>query len=167
VKEGSIIKSLIGQLEIKDIVKVKLEDIPEGDALNAGYNGLSELKESLMARPYGNIYRIEVLYHSPDPRIELRNQVNISEAEYQHVISKLARLDKYSSYGIWVQSVLIIIREHPRLRAIEVAEILGRPKDWLKINVRKLKNLGLTVSHDTGYELSPRGQKVLDRIISE
>ena len=30
-----------------------------------------------------------------------------------------------------------------------------------KADVRKLKRLGLTVSHDTGYELSPRGRALL------
>ncbi len=30
-----------------------------------------------------------------------------------------------------------------------------------KTNVRKLKALGLTISHDTGYELSPRGRASL------
>jgi Mn-dependent DtxR family transcriptional regulator len=39
----------------------------------------------------------------------------------------------------------------------------GVEKEWLKINVRKLKNLGLTISHQSGYELSPRGQEFLRR----
>ena len=164
VNRGSIIKSPIGQLEIRDIEIIRFEDIPSRDALSAGYPGLSELKESLMARPDGDIYRIEIYYHSPDPRIELRNKVDISEAEYGQLLSKLARLDRR---GMWVQSVLTVIQEHPRLRAIELAEKLGKPKDWLKINIRKLKNLGLTISLDTGYILSPRGEKVLNRIRSE
>jgi hypothetical protein len=31
----------------------------------------------------------------------------------------------------------------------------------LKLDVRKLKNLGLTISLPTGYELSPRGRAFL------
>jgi hypothetical protein len=34
-----------------------------------------------------------------------------------------------------------------------------------KSRVRKLKALGLTVSLDTGYRLSPRGESVLERIV--
>jgi hypothetical protein len=33
-----------------------------------------------------------------------------------------------------------------------------------KLNVRKLKNLGLTESLGTGYRLSPRGAAVLERL---
>ena len=33
-----------------------------------------------------------------------------------------------------------------------------------KTDVRKLKKLGLTISHDVGYELSPRGRAVLQRL---
>ena len=31
----------------------------------------------------------------------------------------------------------------------------------MKVDIRKLKSLGLTISHDVGYELSPRGTAYL------
>ena len=40
---------------------------------------------------------------------------------------------------------------------------MGRERDPFKIDVRKLKNLGLTRSFDVGYELSPRGVAYLAR----
>ena len=46
--------------------------------------------------------------------------------------------------------------------ALEVAEGLGLDKPTFKNNVRKLKTLGLTISHSPGYEVSPRGQAYLD-----
>ena len=42
------------------------------------------------------------------------------------------------------------------LPAGDLAKKADAEKEWLKINVRKLKNLGLTISHQPGYELSPR-----------
>jgi hypothetical protein len=39
---------------------------------------------------------------------------------------------------------------------------LGREKEWLKGSVRKLKNLGLTISLGTGYRISPRGAAYLE-----
>ena len=34
----------------------------------------------------------------------------------------------------------------------------------MKADIRKLKSLGLTISHDVGYELSPRGAAYLDHV---
>lgn len=38
---------------------------------------------------------------------------------------------------------------------------LGRERDPFKLDVRKLKNLGLTQSFDVGYAISPRGEAYL------
>ena len=40
---------------------------------------------------------------------------------------------------------------------------MGRERLAFKADVRKLKNLGLTLSHEVGYSLSPRGQAYLDQ----
>jgi hypothetical protein len=40
--------------------------------------------------------------------------------------------------------------------------MVGRETAPFKLDVRKLKNLGLTISLVVGYELSPRGQAFLD-----
>ena len=45
-----------------------------------------------------------------------------------------------------------------------MAQGLGCEKDWLKSQVSKLKNLGLTASQPVGYELSPRGRAALQRL---
>ncbi len=44
---------------------------------------------------------------------------------------------------------------------VDPAAELGRERDPFKIDVRKLKNLGLTLSLETGYRLSPRGRAYL------
>jgi hypothetical protein len=40
--------------------------------------------------------------------------------------------------------------------------MVGRETKPFKLDVRKLKNLGLTISLKIGYELSPRGRAFLD-----
>jgi hypothetical protein len=39
----------------------------------------------------------------------------------------------------------------------------GSERPALKTNVRKLKRLGLTISHEVGYEVSPRGKAWLGK----
>ena len=53
------------------------------------------------------------------------------------------------------------ISTNPGVRAPDLAERFGRDVLPFKADVRKLKNLGLTLSLRIGYELSPRGAAYL------
>jgi hypothetical protein len=57
--------------------------------------------------------------------------------------------------------VLRAIAANPERRAVELAAEFGRPRLPFKVDVRKLKELGLTESLPIGYRLSPRGEAVL------
>ena len=164
MKKGSLIKSSIGQLQILDISEANQNNLTKNDAHLSGYQSLSQLLSSIDSGSIGTLYRIVVRYHSPDPRIELRNKTGIHEEELNEIIAKLNKFDKNSNQGIWVRQVLFAIQNYPELRAVELAQKVQKPKDWLKINIRKLKNLGLTISHEKGYTLSPRGKVVLEKI---
>jgi hypothetical protein len=166
VKEGSLIKTAIGLVQIVDITEITADSITAREARQAGYKNLEELLKHLGAVTEGNIYRIKVRYHAEDPRIALREQVKLSDTDYEALQAKLQRLDKFSKHGGWTRELLTLIRDHPKLRAADLAVKTGREKEWLKLNVRKLKNLGLTVSHDPGYTLSPLGEVFLRRLIS-
>jgi ribosomal protein S19E (S16A) len=50
------------------------------------------------------------------------------------------------------------------VRAGDLADSLGRETPPFKVDVRKLKEMGLTESLEVGYRLSPRGRAVLDRL---
>jgi hypothetical protein len=153
----------VGQLEILDVTVV-LGELTVSDARRAGYQSLTKLEDSLDSRS-GDIHKIKVRYYGTDPRIELRNQTDFTPEELQKIISKLSRMDTKSAQGSWVVQVLNTIKEHPLLRAADLAKQVNKPKDWLKVNIRKLKNLGLTISHETGYTLSPRGEIVLEKLV--
>jgi hypothetical protein len=48
------------------------------------------------------------------------------------------------------------------VRAADLAASVGREKHPFKLDVRKLKELGLTESLEVGYRLSPRGRAVME-----
>lgn len=161
VKPGSLLKTAVGQVEIHDISEIRMDEITDSDALQAGFQSLNELNQLLKKVPDGVLYRIELSYHSPDPRIALRSQTKLSEFAYEEIKTKLDRLDRYSKTGNWTHGTLEAIKENPKLKAADLALLLGKEKEWLKLNIRKLKNLGLTISHQPGYEISPLGEEFL------
>jgi hypothetical protein len=76
---------------------------------------------------------------------------------------RLARLDARPT-GPWTREILAWIRDHPRVVSKELAALRGVDLLPMKADIRKLKALGLTISHDVGYELSPRGAAYLDHL---
>jgi len=163
ILEGTLLHTSIGLLEIQKIEIVEEADITSDDVRDTGFESKTELLQSFQKVEGGNIYRISVRFHSPDPRIELRENANLSDQEFDEIQKKLNRLDANSTFGNWTYTILKVIRDNPKKRAVELAKMTGFQKEWLKINIRKLKNMGLTISFDEGYGLSPLGTVVLDR----
>lgn len=164
VKKGSLINTAIGRIEILDILSITLESILQSDAQQAGFSNRQELCTQLNKQKEGHFYKIQIKHHSPDPRINLRSQHFLSDKDFLLLRNRLARLDKNSVTGPWNHQVLELIRKYPERRAGDLAEMLKVEKDWLKIHVQKLKNLGLTISHEVGYILSALGAYVLNRM---
>ena len=162
VKKGTLLKTRIGQVEILDISKISISSLTKVQASKAGYDDPDVLRRELNRITDGDLYRIKVRYHSPDPRIKLRNKASMSGSEAEAIRDKLARYDKYSKHGPWTRRSMKAIQKNPEVRAQDLADELGYEKKWFKTNIRKLKNLGLTISHGVGYSLSPRGKKILD-----
>jgi hypothetical protein len=73
----------------------------------------------------------------------------------------LEQLDARATDGPWTLKTLEIIRAHPGLRAADLCRLVGFERLPFKVNVRKLKALGLTESLEVGYRLSPRGAAFL------
>ncbi|MGC3970221.1 MAG: hypothetical protein QM775_23695 [Pirellulales bacterium] len=160
VNVGSTVKTRIGVVAIDDVRSIARSAIDPREAVASGFDSPQELFKLLESRP-GKYYRVEVSYAGEDPRIELRENTKLSRDELAQLREKLARLDKASSHGPWTRLVLEAIRTSPHTAAADLARRTGFEREWLKLNVRKLKNLGLTISHHPGYELSPRGNTVL------
>ncbi len=167
VRKGSLIKTSVGQIEILSITEIERGDISNEEAKSSGSKNLNELLNILDTRAQGQIFRIEVKYHSPDPRIKLRQDIDINSEEINAIKRKLDQMNRFSKYGDWTFATLKLIASNPQLKAQFLAAQLGFEKAWLKLNIRKLKALGLTESHKVGYSISPRGRIILKNLNSQ
>ena len=163
VKAGGTLLTAVGLLHIRDVSPVTLESISNADARRAGFDNREALLAELTERSDGKLYRIELGALEADPRIALRKK-RASDLELQELIVRLDRLDARSDGAPWTRRVLEIIESHPTVRAGDLCAMMGQEKQLFKLNVRKLKNLGLTESLEIGYRLSPRGTALLDRL---
>ena|SRR5690606_18457876 len=164
VSESGTLLTPVGQLRIKSLNKVEYDQITDDEVVQAGYEHREELDKELAFKDSGDIYRIEFELEGVDPRIELRENVEISNDEMTKVIAKLKRLDASGKVKNWTYKVIEIVDSEPGKYAIEYSSKLGYEKEWFKLNIRKLKNLGLTISLTDGYEISPRGKVVLKEL---
>ena len=163
VRSGGSLRTALGVLRILDVDPVTEEEISEADMARAGFSSRTALLDGLGSRE-GQVYRIAVEYAGEDPRLALRRRDDLSDVEIGQVVERLQRLDARSPVGPWTACVLAAIEAQPGVVSGTLAEGLGYERDWLKPQVRKLKNLGLTISLTKGYELSPRGRVVLDHL---
>ncbi|MFY0686992.1 MAG: hypothetical protein JXQ90_07505 [Cyclobacteriaceae bacterium] len=164
VIKGTLIHTSIGLVQITSIEPTELSLIMEFEAFDAGFQSLPELIAMLSSIKEGTIYKIGVKYHSPDPRDELRIKTAISEEEFIEIKRVLDKLDQSGNDGPWTEDVLTLIKKYPERAAADIASDMNKPKDWLKQQVRKLKNMGLTESKAVGYTLSPRGLVVFTHL---
>lgn len=167
VKSGSLVKTGVGLIQIVDIAEITADEITTANAKQAGFDSREKLLAQLNAVTEGKIFKIKVRYQGEDPRIALREQAALTDDAFAVLRERLQRLDRYSKQGAWTRQLLELIRDNPKLRAADLAAKSGKEKEWLKLNVRKLKNMGLTISHDPGYTLSPLGEEFLRKLIKE
>lgn len=160
VKSGGTLKTAVGLLAIERVGEIERARITQREAAAAGQPSLEALLRELDART-GTIYRIELHWAGADPRLALREDDALDAGQLEALRAKLERFDAASRRGPWTRAVLRAIERHPHEAAIALARRTGFERAWLKTNVRKLKNLGLTISHHPGYELSKRGRALL------
>lgn len=165
VKSGGSQITHIGVIRFTEVVPIQIDDVTEDDAKRSG-SSLQDLLKFLNSKE-GTIYRITLNLEGEDPRIALRSNTEFSDEEFDHMVRKLLRMDKASKHGPWTLKTLKVIKDKPATRAQDLADELGYEKPWFKLQVRKLKNMGLTISLGVGYEISPRGKEFLARYKSE
>jgi len=163
VKSGGTLLTAVGLLHIGAIEIVDVEDISNRDAQRAGYDRRETLLSQLNERKEGKVYRIELGPLEPDPRIALR-QRRPADSELQELMVRLDRLDARAGGAPWTRRVLDVVEAHPAVRAGDLCGKVGQERDTFKLNVRKLKRLGLTESLEIGYRLSPRGEALLAKL---
>jgi hypothetical protein len=139
----------VGVIRIDDVRVVRR--ISRRDARRAGFDSPDAVVAAL--RPDGDLYRIELHLEGPDPRLALRETVATGD-DLTALRAKVERLP-------WGIDYLRAIRDNPAVRAEELAASFGVEKRVFKPRVRRLKELGLTISLSPGYRLSPRGEAFL------
>ena len=161
VRAGGRQRTAVGVIGFDAVEAIDRASISDEDATRAGFASRDALLAFVDRRAAGTIYRIRLRLVGPDPRVALRESVP-DAGELREVASRLERLDRASRHGPWTRSVLQAIRDGPGVPAAELAAGFGREKLPFKLDVRKLKELGLTESLRPGYRLSRRGHAVLD-----
>jgi hypothetical protein len=162
VRPGGSQRTGIGVIGFESVEAVEPQALTEEDARRAGFGSLDDLRRFVNRPREGSVYRIRFRLLGPDPRLALREAVPDTD-ELAEIDSRLARLDRASRHGPWTRAVLETIRDRPGVPAAELAAGFGREKLPFKVDVRKLKELGLTESLRPGYRLSPRGRAVVER----
>ncbi len=166
MKSGGTLLTAIGQLAIAAVDVVSVDEITEAESSAAGFSSLDALRSELSKRTGGDVFRVRLSLAGPDPRIALRQEIPEDE-EADMILGRLARLDSRGATGPWTSRVLTLLRDRPEVRAGDLPTDMGMDKTAFKVNVRKLKGLGLTESLGVGYRLSPRGEAVLGRMQDE
>lgn len=161
VKAGGTLKSPGGFLSIDAVDAIGLDDVDDVAAVRAGYESAAAAVADLGAPPDDKqLYRVEFHRLGDDPRIAMRNDTDLDEAELAAILARLARLDRAAD-APWTGAVLRLIADNPGVVSTELAPQVGMERPPFKLNVRKLKTSGLTESLGTGYRISPRGDAVL------
>jgi hypothetical protein len=163
VKVGGRFLTSAGLIEVTSVEQVADDAVTQADAEAAGAASPAVVLKLTKGGPDVPLFRVGLTWAGPDPRVALRESADLSDDEVAALHAKLARLDKASSFGPWTFETLGLIEEHPQRRAPDLAAMVGRETAPFKIDVRKLKGLGLTRSFEVGYELSPRGREFLRR----
>jgi hypothetical protein len=164
VVAGNRYRQPFGEVEVVSAAAVEERSITSHDAKLAGYSSRDDLLAELARYPEGTLYRIDFRFAGADRRIALREKDDLSEEDIDALVKRLARLDKASSHGPWTRQALELIDRNPAVVSTVLAEKMSLDRPVFKIDIRKLKESGLTESLDVGYRLSPRGKRLLEHL---
>jgi hypothetical protein len=149
-------------VEVESVDVVDPSSVDAAQAREAGYASVADLVAGLRGDPALPVYRIRLRrIDAPDPRDELAGTASLTEADVAAITARLARVDRSSGRGPWTGAVLALIADRPAVVSTVLAETMGWERQDFKLHVRRLKELGLTLSLDVGYRLSPRGESYL------
>jgi len=151
-----------GRVLAESITVISPADITAELATAAGFPDVGSAVKDLRGDPDLPLYCIRFRpVDGPDPRDELAGTASLTDADVAAIGKRLARLDAASKRGPWTGDVLEQIATRPAVSSALLAADLDWDRPDYKLRVRRLKALGLTISLDVGYRLSPRGRAYL------
>ena len=167
VVAGHRYRTGIDMVEVVSVEVVEPSSVNAAQAREAGYSSVGDLLADLRGDPALPLYRVRLRrVGGPDPRDELASAARLTEADVAAITARLGRMDRSSSRGPWTGAVLTLIADRPGIVSTVLAEAIGWERQDFKLHVRRLKELGLTLSLDVGYRLSPRGESYLNYLRS-
>ena len=164
VTPGNRYRQPFGEVEVISAKEVDEGSITAHDVKLAGYGSRDDLLAELGEYRVGTLYRIDFRFAGADRRIALRQNDDLSQADIDVLMRRLTRLDKASSHGPWTRQALELIDRNPAVVSTVLAAKMGLERPVFKLDIRKLKESGLTESLEVGYRLSPRGKRLLGHL---
>jgi len=162
-KAGGTQRTVAGTVRIDDVAEYPGSyRVTAAQARAAGYPDAKTARRELDRRPAKHTYVITVSYLAPDERPELAADDRLSAADVDAIAARLRRWDAAAETP-WTRKYLEMIGANEAVRAPDLAAHVGLDVPRFKRRVRQLKGLGLTISLDVGYRLSPRGKAFLGR----
>jgi hypothetical protein len=150
-------------IEVTGLAQAPLASLTESHAKRAGFASVDELLVELGRHSRGSVgsdatawlieFRAVGAYEAPSP-------APVSADALAAARGRLDALDRLRGRA-WTQRALALIGERPATPARLLAAEMGMETLPFKVDVRKLKALGLTTSLDVGYELTDLGRAAL------
>ena len=159
-KAGGTQRTMAGTIRIDDVTEYPgRHRVTAAQARAAGYPDAATAQRDLDRRPARHTYAIAVSYLAPDERPDLAADDHLSADEVDTLAARLDRWD--AATDPWTRRYLELIAANEAVRAPDLADRVGLDVPRFKRRVRQLKGLGLTISLDVGYRISPRGRAFL------
>lgn len=159
-KPGGTQRTMVGTIRVDDVAEhAGGYRVTAAQARAAGYPDAKSAQKELDRRPAEHTYVITVSYLAPDERPDLAADDGLSAADADAITARLNRWD--AATEPWTRPYLEMIGANDAVRAPDLAARVGLDVPRFKRRVRQLKGLGLTISLDVGYRLSPRGRAYL------
>ena len=150
-------------LEATDVREVQVATLTQADATSAGAADLAALLRRLNdPGPAATVWRVDLRYVGIDDRVERR--ADAAHRRRHRSPAHAARSHGSSRHHPWTRATLRLIEKYPGVVSTNLARHTGQERPDFKLNVRKLKEMGLTESLKVGYQLSPRGEALLRSI---
>jgi hypothetical protein len=145
-----------GAIRVTGLSSTTIADASLRSIRDAGFEDKANLTTYLKVTDTAQVYLVR-FHHLGAKQVNQPDRDVLSSDALTKLADRLTKID-------WAMQVLSLIEENPRIRAGDLAPICGMELAIFKRNVRRLKGMGLTLSHDVGYELSERGRQVLSRL---
>src|SRR5262245_27462808 len=103
----------MGMLEILDVRRISLEDVADKDARRSGAKDRDQVVAELTSKADGDFYRVRLRYAGADPRVALRADDDLTDADVATLTAKLDRLDRSAAAGPWTRDTMRLIADQP------------------------------------------------------